>query len=112
MKFAAIFAAAVAIAAPASADVLLGAGCGGSQTLVTAGAAKGGTQLVIVRGSACEGPRREVVHTLEPGKPVSTTIIVRRGAGETSGNQKVVRVGDRRADFGGSSQARVVRVGN
>lgn len=111
MKFAAILIAAAFIAAPASADVLLGSGCGGSQTLVTSGAAKGGTQVVIVRGSGCEGPRRQVIHTLEPGKPVSTTIVIHRASGQASGNQKVIRTADGRADFGSSSQARIVRVG-
>lgn len=110
MKLAAILAAAMLAAAPASADVLLGAGCGGAQTVIApASNAKSGTRIVIVK-SACEGPRREVIHTLAPGEPMQSTILIRK-APKAAGTGNVIRVRDRN-DFTGGSQARILRVGD
>lgn len=113
MKLAAILAAAMLAAAPASADVLLGAGCGGAQTVIApASNTKSGTRIVIVK-SACEGPRREVIHTLAPGEPMQTTILIRKApkAPDARGSGNVIRVRDRN-DFTGGSQARILRVGD
>lgn len=75
MKRAVILIIAVLFAAPASAQVLRGGSCGGSQTLITAGS-ETGNRVVVLRGS-CDGPRREIIHTLRPGEPSATTIILR-----------------------------------
>ncbi|MFN4101506.1 MAG: hypothetical protein ACK4GT_17205 [Pararhodobacter sp.] len=91
MKLAASLIIAILLAAPASAQVLRGGNCGGSQTLITAGS-ETGNRVIVLRGS-CDGPRREIIHTLRPGQPSATTIILRpdrpssraQAAGEQNG---------------------------
>lgn len=110
MKLAATLIAALLMAAPASAEVLLGGGCGGQTIVSTSGNTGKGTQVVIVTGGcAAQGPRREVIHTLTPGEPMKTTIVIRRQGG-TGGGPAVINVAKAIEAGGGSSQARIVRV--
>ncbi|MFN7055745.1 hypothetical protein [Hyphomonas sp.] len=105
MKAAILVLAAIALSGPASAQALLGAGCGGSAALITPPAA-GTTQVVVVR-DGCPGPARQVIQTMRPGERTATTIIVRRG--EPSSPALITDTADRK-DFAASSSARIVRV--
>lgn len=103
MKIFTLLLAACAIAGIASAETARA--CPGSNILIPAHTGKG-TQTVIVSGSCA----REIVHTLRPGEPVSTTLIVRR-TGKGGGQAAHIRLDDQsKRDFNSSSSARIIRV--
>jgi hypothetical protein len=111
MKRSALLMFAALIATPASAEVLLGAGCSGAQTFIsTSDPARKGPRIVILSGGcAAEGPRREVIHTMSPGEPMRTTILIRNQGGAAAGGPAVIDVA-RAIETGTTGQTRIVRV--
>lgn len=110
MKLAILLAAICAFAAPASAQQLAGANCSKAAQLDVSDMAKGG--VIIITGPCAEaGPAREVIHVARPGEPMATTVVIRRKEGAASQQSGVIKVSDR-GGFSGSTQARIIRVGD
>lgn len=109
MKLAILLAAACALAAPAIAQPLAGGDCSKAAQLDVSNMSKGG--VIIITGPCAEaGPAREVIHIARPGEPMATTVVIRRREGGASQQSAVIKVSDRKG-FSGSTQARIIRVG-
>lgn len=109
MKFALSLAAMIALAAPAFAQGLAGANCSKAAQLDVSDMAKGG--VIIITGPCADaGPAREVIHMARPGEPMATTVVIRRRDEGSSPQGAVIKVSDRKG-FSGSTQARIIRVG-
>ena len=109
MKLAILLAAACALALPALAQPLAGGNCSKAAQLDVSDMAKGG--VIIITGPCADaGPAREVIHVGRPGEPMVTTVVIRRKDGAVSRQSGVIKVSDR-AGFSGSTQARIIRVG-
>ncbi|ABI78795.1 hypothetical protein HNE_3269 [Hyphomonas neptunium ATCC 15444] len=110
MKLAILLAATCALAAPAFAQGLAGANCSKAAQLDVSDMEKGG--VIIITGPCADaGPAREVIHMARPGEPMATTVVIRRRDAGASQQSAVIKVSDR-AGFSGSSQARIIRVGD
>lgn len=110
MKLAFLLAAACALAAPALSQSLAAGNCSKAAQLDVSDMAKGG--VIIITGPCAEaGPAREVIHIARPGELMATTVVIRRKEGAASQQSGVIKVSDR-GGFSGSTQARIIRVGD
>ncbi|PKP80272.1 MAG: hypothetical protein CVT79_15540 [Alphaproteobacteria bacterium HGW-Alphaproteobacteria-18] len=110
MKLAILLTAMIALAAPAIAQPLAGGDCSKAAQLDVSNMSKGG--VIIITGPCAEaGPAREVIHMARPGEPMATTVVIRRREGASSQQSAVIKVSDRKG-FSGSTQARIIRVGD
>lgn len=105
MKLAILLAAVFALAAPALAE----GNCSKAVQLDVSEMTEG--SVIVITGPCAEaGPAREVIHVARPGEPMATTVVIRRKQGEASQQSSVIKVSER-SDFSGSTQARIIRVG-
>lgn len=110
MKLAILTAALCALAAPALGQPLAGGNCSKAVQLDVSDMTKGG--VILITGPCAEaGPAREVIHIARPGEPMATTVVIRRKDSASSQQSAVIKISDR-GGFSGSSQARIIRVGD
>lgn len=110
MKPLILLAALAALPASALAQPLAGGDCSKAAQLEVSGLTKGG--VIIITGPCADvGPAREVIHVARPGEPMVTTVVIRQKEGASTRQDAVIRVTDRNG-FSGSSQAKLIRVGN
>lgn len=108
MKYPALFAAMLAMAAPAYGQTVSGPDCSNSVRLDHADVARGGV-IVITGPCAASGPAREVIHTARPGEPMVTTVVIRRPDTASASQARVISVAERQ-DFDANSAARIIRL--
>ena len=110
MKLTILLAAVCALASPALAQPLAGGNCSKAVQLDVSAMTEGG--VIVITGPCAEaGPAREIIHVGRPGEPMATTVVIRRREGASTQQGAVIKVSER-GDFSGSSQARIIRVGD